>query len=304
MYSLEQARPVPRTSASALAFLRRVYLLFTGGVGFAVLGAMAALYAGTPVQIASRGAVGYVPPVVAFAMERWIIMLLVYIGAFFAASFARHMRGINVVALFGYAFVTGLFIAPSVFVAQVMAASGHTLDASPVRDAFLLTAAVFTGLSGYTLVSRKDFSNLGAGLTIGLFVLIGASFLGFFVHAQIFHLAVASMGVILFAGYILYDTSRIMREGEDDAVGAALRLFLDILNMFLLLLRILSPPHVTDETARGVCISLMLLLFVQWGVGERAEGPRRRGHAWSHGRGVAARGKGLRERAPPALGDR
>ena len=119
------------------------------------------------------------------------------------------------------------------FIAQAMAATGHTLDASPVRDAFLLTAAAFTGLSGYTLVSRRDFSNIGAALTIGLFVLIGASLPRDFVHADVFHLAVASMGVLLFAGYILYDTSRIMRTSEDgDAVGAALRSFLDIVNMF------------------------------------------------------------------------
>lgn len=246
MYSFQprtlqaQARP----PALALSFLRRVYLLFTGGVWFAVVGALLALYAGTPVEVAQHGrVVATVPPLVAFGMEHWIIMLVVYVGAFFAASFARHIRGINVLALFGYAFVTGLFIAPSIFIAQAMASAGHTLDASPVRDAFLLTGAAFVGLSGYTLVSRKDFSHLGAALTVGLFVLIGASILGFFVHAAAFQLAVASVGVLLFAGYILYDTSRIMREGETDAVGAALRLFLDILNMFLLLLRILASSR-------------------------------------------------------------
>jgi FtsH-binding integral membrane protein len=124
-----------------------------------------------------------------------------------------------------------------------MASNGQTLDPSPVRDAFLLTGAAFVGLSGYTLVSKRDFSNLGAALTIGLFVLIGATLLGLFVHAAVFHLAVASVGVLLFAGYILYDTSVIMRQGEGDAVGAALRLFLDIVNLFLLLLRILSSQR-------------------------------------------------------------
>ena len=225
--------------------MRRVYLLFTGGVWFAVVGALVALYAGTPLDVVTRGgAVAHVPPVVAFAMQHWFLMFIGYIAAFFGASFLRRVRGVNVAALFGYAFITGLSIAPSIFVAQAMASTGATLDASPVRDAFLLTAAAFMGLSGYTLVSRRDFSNLGAALTIGLFVLIGASILGFFVHAAVFHLAVASMGVLLFAGYILYDTSRIMRTSEDgDAVGAALQLFLDIVNMFLLLLRILSSSR-------------------------------------------------------------
>ncbi len=228
----------------ALPFLRKVYLLFTGGVWFAVVGALLALYAGAPVALTRGGAVvATVPPLVAFAMQHWIVMMLVYVGAFFAASFARHIRGLNVLALFGYAFITGLFIAPSIFVAQAMASAGHTLDASPVRDAFLLSGASFVGLSGYVLVSRKDFSRFGAALTMGLFVLIGASLLGLFIHAAVFQLAIASVGVLLFSGFILYDTSVIMREGERDAVGAALRLFLDIINLFLLLLRILSSSR-------------------------------------------------------------
>jgi FtsH-binding integral membrane protein len=245
MYSIRDRPLAPaRSKSGALAFLRRVYLLFTGGVWFAVVGALVALYAGTPLEVPTRTGVVSVPPVVAFAMQHWFIMLIGYIAAFFGASFLRRVRGVNIAALFGYAFITGLFIAPSIFVAQAMASAGHTLDASPVRDAFLLTATAFVGLSGYTLVSRRDFSNLGAALTIGLFVLIGASLLGIFVHAAVFHLAVASMGVLLFAGYILYDTSRIMRTSEDgDAVGAALQLFLDIINMFLLILRILSSAR-------------------------------------------------------------
>ena len=246
MYSFQQRalQAEKRPALLALPFLRRVYLLFTGGVWFAIVGALLALYVGQPAAIERGGVVvATVPPLVAFAMQHWIIMLVVYIGAFFAASFARHIRGLNVVALFGYAFVTGLFIAPSIFVAQAMASAGHTLDASPVRDAFLLSGAAFVGLSGYVLVSRKDFSRLGAALTIGLFVLIGASLLGLFLHAAVFQLAIASVGVLLFAGFILYDTSVIMRQGERDAVGAALRLFLDIINLFLLLLRILSASR-------------------------------------------------------------
>ncbi len=245
MYSYPQrSLGVPRQQALALPFLRRVYLLFTGGVWFAVVGALVALYAGAPLEVPTRGgAIAHVPPLVAFGMQHWFLMMLGYLGAFFAASFMRHIRGLNIAALFGYAFVTGIFIAPTIFIAQAMASQGQTLDPSPVRDAFLLTAAAFVGLSAYTLISRRDFSNLGAALTIGLFVLIGATLLGFFVHAAVFHLAVASVGVLLFAGYILYDTSRIMREGEGDAVGAALRLFLDIVNLFLLLLRILSSSR-------------------------------------------------------------
>jgi modulator of FtsH protease len=246
MYSFQQravrAPQVP--TIQALPFLRRVYLLFTGSIGFAIAGAMAALYAGTPVEAhLGRGVDVALPPLVAFGVQHWFITFALYFGAFLAASFLRHARGINVVALFGYGLVTGLFIAPSLFFAQLMASHGQTLDTSPVRDAFLLTGAAFVGLSSYVLVSRRDFSMLGASLNIGIWVLLAAMILGFFIHAQVFHLAIASVGVLLFAGYILYDTSRIMREGEDDAVGAALRLFLDVVNLFLFLLRILASSR-------------------------------------------------------------
>jgi len=246
MYSLQPRtleRP-PVGSVQALTFLRRVYLLFTGSIGLAIVGALAALYAGTPVEARLGPGVSVaLPPLVAFGVEHWFVTLALYFGAFFAASALRRRSGVNVVALFGYGLVTGLFIAPSLFFAQLMASHGQTLDASPVRDAFLLTGAAFVGLSSYVLVSRRDFSMLGASLNIGVWVLFAAMILGIFVHAQVLQLAIASVGVLLFAGYILFDTSRIMREGEDDAVGAALRLFLDVVNLFLFLLRILASSR-------------------------------------------------------------
>jgi modulator of FtsH protease len=227
--------------AESLPFLRRVYLLFSGGIAFAIAGAMIALYAGTPVEV-GRGL--SIPPIVAFAVTSPILMLVVYIAAFFGASFARRVPGLNLVALFGYTFITGLFLAPALFFAQLRASQGGTLDPSPVRDAFLLTGAAFIGLTSYVFVTRKDFSFLGASLSMGIWVILGASLLGFFVHSAALQLAIASVGVLLFGGFILYDTSRLLRTDErGDAIGAALSLFLDVVNMFLMLLRILSSSR-------------------------------------------------------------
>jgi modulator of FtsH protease len=239
----------PRAAArmpieDALPFLRRVYTLFTGGIVLAIVGALAALYIGNPVLLPSDGEILRVPPIVAFELEHGIVMLLVYIAAFFGASFARRVQGLNVLALLGYTFITGLFLAPTLFIAQLMASHGSTLDASPVRDAFLLTGAAFTGLTGYVFVTRKDFSFMGAALSMGLWVIIGASILGIFIHSAALQLAVASVGVLLFSGYILYDTSRLLHgRADDDAVGAALGLFLNVINLFLMLLRILSQSR-------------------------------------------------------------
>lgn len=238
------APSVARPADSVVPFLRRVYALFTGGVFFAIAGALASLYLGTPVEARlGQGVAVELPPLVAFGIEHWIVMLVVYLGAFFAASFARRIPGVNVLALFGYTFVTGVFLAPTLFFAQVMASQGQTLDASPVRDAFLLSGLAFTGLTAYVMLSRRDFSFLGAALNIGLWVVLGALLLGMFLHSAVFGLAIASVGVVLFAGYILYDTWRILNSRETDAVGAALRLFLDVVNLFLFLLRILASSR-------------------------------------------------------------
>lgn len=247
MYNMNQAaneQTFAPGRSDALPYLRKVYLLFTGGILFAIAGALLALYAGTEVQVRIGAGNASLPPLVAFGVQHWFVMLAVYMASFFGATFARRVPGLNVLALFGYALITGLFLAPTLFFAQLMASQGATLDSAPVRDAFLLTGAAFTGLSSYALITRKDFSFLGAALSTGVWVVLGAMILGFFLHSAVFQLAIASVGVLLFAGYILYDTSRMLRSGdESDPVGAALRLFLDVVNLFMFLLRILSSSR-------------------------------------------------------------
>jgi len=230
-----ETRAVP-----ALGYLRKVYLYFTGGIAAAIGGALIALYAGQPIDVGDGLSI---PPIVAFGIQHWIISLLAYFGAFMVASYVRRAPGLNVAALGAYGFVTGLFLAPMLFFAQLAASHGQTLDSSPVRDAFLLTGAAFTGLSGYVLISRKNFSFLGAGLSMGIWVILGAMILGFFLQSAVLQLAIASVGVLLFCGYILFDTSRILHEPDDDPVGAALRLFLDVVNLFVFLVRILASSR-------------------------------------------------------------
>ncbi len=229
-----------------LAFLKKVYGLLTLTVLTAMGGAFASLYFGASTsQLAvttSSGAQVVVPPLVAFFGNHWIIGGLLFLGSVFGASFVRHKPGINVVALFGMGFMSGLMAGPAVFVAQLAATNGTALTLNPVRDAFLLAVAGFTGLTLYALVSKRDFSFLGGFLSIGLWVVIGASILGFFVQSSVFGLAIASGGVLLFGGFVLYDTSRLLRSPEErmDPVGATISLFLSFLNLFLFLLRIFT----------------------------------------------------------------
>jgi modulator of FtsH protease len=242
--SVGYAGSLAEAPAEKLAFLRKVYSLFTGSLVTALLGALVALYAGADM---SRAAVqvGHgtftAPPLVLFFANHWILGAILMFGSFFGAMAVRQRPGVNVAALFGATFVSGLYIAPMLWVVQLMATQGLTLAASPIRDAFLLTVLGFTGLTSYALLSKRDFSFLGGFLSMGLWVLIGASLLAMFVGGTAFSLAIASVGILLFGGFVLYDTSRMLRDPDNrDAVGAAIGLYLNFLNLFLFLLRILS----------------------------------------------------------------
>jgi modulator of FtsH protease len=242
--SLGQAGSLVEAPAEKLVFLRKVYSLFTGSLVTASIGALVALYAGADMSRATvligREHVT-IPPLVGFFANHWIIGMLLFLGAFFGASAVRERPGVNVAALFGASFMSGLYIAPMLWLVQIQASQGLTRSTAPVRDAFLLTVLGFTGLTSYALLSKRDFSFLGGFLSMGLWVLIGASLLSFFVGGASFSLAIASVGVLLFGGYILFDTSRILRDPTNrDAVGAAISLYLNFLNLFLFLLRILS----------------------------------------------------------------
>jgi modulator of FtsH protease len=242
--SYGQPSVLDRAPAEKLAFLRKVYSLFTGSLVAAFFGAVVALYAGagmSKVGVEVGDSMVTVPPLVAFFMNHMFIGIGLFLGSFFGASYLRTRPGVNVAALFGAAFVSGLYLGPMLWIAQLMASQGQTLSASPVRDAFLLTVLGFTGLTSYALLSKRDFSFLGGFLSMGLWVLIGASVLALFLGGTAFSLAIASVGILLFGGYILYDTSRMLRDpSNQDPVGAAIGLYLNFLNIFVYLLRILA----------------------------------------------------------------
>jgi FtsH-binding integral membrane protein len=136
-------------------------------------------------------------------------------------------------------FISGLFVAPMLYAI----AHGYIRGTSTgtIYDALLLSGSIFGGLTLYTFVSKKDFSYLGASLTIGLFMLIGIMVINFFVQSTTLDLGLSIVGVIIFSGFILVDTSRILRRAHEvPPTLAALSLYLDFLNLFLMLLSVMS----------------------------------------------------------------
>jgi modulator of FtsH protease len=102
------------------------------------------------------------------------------------------------------------------------------------------TGAIFLGLSGYVLTTRKDFSFIGGFLMVGILVAFLAGLGAFFFQMPGLSLAVSAMFVLLMSGLILYQTSEIIHGGETNYILATVTLFVSIYNLFLSLLQLLG----------------------------------------------------------------
>lgn len=114
--------------------------------------------------------------------------------------------------------------------------------AETVLIAFLLTILIFISLTIYAYNSKKDFSFLGGFLFVALIGLVFTSIIGFFVKNELLELTLAYVGVLIFSGYIIYDISRMkfVKFTEKDIPGAVLNLYLNLINLFVKLLKIID----------------------------------------------------------------
>lgn len=227
-------------STTLVGYLQKVYSLLTLAVLSTMGTAYLAVTAGAEAPIKTPHGDMMATPLVRLAVEHPMILGFSFLALCIMALIARKKDGLGAFVLFLFAVCGGVILGPSIAYATFKASQGLTLSANPVRDAGLLTTAAFVGLSAFTLASKKDFSYLGAGLFVGLLVLIGAGLINIFFHSAVFGLAIASATIVVFVGYILFDTSRLIHGDRDDAVGDALNLYLDVLNLFSALLRILG----------------------------------------------------------------
>ena len=118
-------------------------------------------------------------------------------------------------------------------------------DPKTILIATFLTATIVVALTIYAFTTRTDFTMMGGLLFTVLSALIMMSFLCIFFPSKIFRTIISAFSVVLFSIYLIYDTQLILGKGElqltvDDYIFAAMNLYLDILNIFLELLRLLG----------------------------------------------------------------
>jgi len=118
-------------------------------------------------------------------------------------------------------------------------------DNEIVAMAAILTAAVVIALTAYACTTKTDFTVCGGLLFVCGMVLLVGSLLAIFIRNRIFQLIISCFSVLLFSIYLIYDTQLILGKGElkltvDDYIFAAMNLYLDIIMLFLEILKLLG----------------------------------------------------------------
>ena len=163
-----------------------------------------------------------------------LILTLVGFGLLFVVNrTADSSKGL--VAIFAFTGVMGASIGPMLNYYLAMP-GGPAL----VMQALGATAVVFFGLSAYALTTRKDFSYMGGFLMVGLLVAVVAMIANIFLAIPALSLTVSAAIVMIMSGLILFDTSRIINGGETNYIRATVSLYLDIYNLFIHLLHLLT----------------------------------------------------------------
>ncbi len=215
------------SEADKVAFYKKTYSHVAGGVLVFILFEYLLLQSEAIVSFAMSMIEGY----------RWLIMLG---GFMFITNYAERMtlktpdKNKQYLAYGVYILAEAFIFVPLISIAAFYMESGTEI----LNQAAIVTLALFTGLSAIVFVTKKDFSFLKAGLTVGFFIAIGLILAGTLFG---FNLGLwFSVGMcILAAGSILYQTSNLVNKySNDEYIPAALGLFASLMLLFWYVLSI------------------------------------------------------------------
>jgi FtsH-binding integral membrane protein len=232
------AQPVAYADTpTRLAFLRKVYAIF---------GASMVLWMGTTLVVATTPSLmGMAVPLMGNGILGFILLMALM---FLLLRLTANSFPMNVVGIGLFSLLEGFLTAPLVYVALAQGNESAMLALQQgvfvddilaqgggiVTQAFVITAAVFTGLTAYALTTKRDFLWLKGALWMGFFALLGIMLLSFFgIGGGLMGWGYSLAWVVLMGGFVLYDTQNILkRYPESMAVSAAATLLIDFIIMF------------------------------------------------------------------------
>ena len=142
-----------------------------------------------------------------------------------------------------------LFIVYSLLNGLTLSAVFLRYTSSSIAATFFITAGMFGAMALYGLVTKRDLSGMGSFLFMGLIGIIIASIVNIFLQSSSLYWTISLIGVLIFTGLTAYDVQKIKNMGEESileqgesavkkgAIMGALTLYLDFINLFLMLLR-------------------------------------------------------------------
>ena len=212
--------------AGLRAHMLRVYNYMVGGLG--ITGLLAFITANSPAMLNAI----YGTPLA------WVVMLAP-LGMVFFLSFRVHKMSFAAAqtTFWLFAAVMGLSMA-TIFIIYTP---------SSITRVFFITSGMFAAMSLYGYTTKRDLTAMGSFLMMGLIGIIIAMVVNMFLASAMMDFVISVLGVLIFTGLTAYDTQKIKEiyyEGDGSAVAGkkaimgALRLYLDFINLFLMLLRL------------------------------------------------------------------
>ncbi len=214
--------------AALRAHMVRVYNHMTAGL--VVTGFIAYLVSTSPAMIQAI-----------FGSPLRILVMLAPLAFVLVMSFGirRLSLGALTATFYGFSVAMGLSLS-TIFLVYTHAS---------IAQVFFISAAMFLSMSLYGYTTKADLTNWGSFLMMGLFGIIIASLVNIFVHSPGMNFAISVIGVLIFTGLTAYDTQKIKENYSESwgaesngklAVMGALNLYLDFINLFMMLLRLMG----------------------------------------------------------------
>ena len=226
--------PAQKTQTSVMVneFIRSVYNWMAGGL--AITGFIAYYVASTP----SIRDLIFGNPILFYGMIIGELALV-----FFLSARVNKIQAST---------ATSLFIFYAALNGATLSCIFMIYTASSITSTFFICAATFVTCSIYGMVTRRDLTSLGGFMTMGLIGIIIASVVNIFLRSSGMSIIISYVGVIVFVGLTAYDTQKLKEMAVSQPAGldagvvrkgaimGALTLYLDFINLFLMLLRILG----------------------------------------------------------------
>ena len=227
MLEQNNTHTISSSDAAVVGFMPKVYIWMTFGLFLTAITSLVTVTNQSLFQL---------------VIDNQLILFIAVIGLVIVLTAA-----INKVSAFA---ATLLFLLYSAVMGAAIAPIFLMYTESSIATVFFVSSGTFGAMSLYGFATKKDLTSWGSFLFMGLIGIIIASVVNMFLNNELMYWVISYVGVLIFVGLTAYDTQKIKRIGEAGfadgdtrhkaAIIGALTLYLDFINLFLMLLRVMG----------------------------------------------------------------